>query len=48
MVLDHGAAFDGSWLLTRGLPGESAVSSRWLSDPEAAVRAIGTGLRVTS
>ena len=45
MVLDHGAELDGSWLLTRGLPGESAVSSRWLSDPQAAVRAIGAGLR---
>lgn len=45
VVLNHGAEIDGSWLLTRGLPGESAVSSPWLSEPEAAVRAIGAGLR---
>ena len=44
-VLDHGAEVDGSWLLTQGLPGESAVSSRWLGEPETAVRAIGAGLR---
>ena len=36
---------DGSWLLTDGLPGRSAVDGRWLRDPGPAVRAIGTGLR---
>lgn len=44
-VLDHGTAPDGSWLVTRALPGESAVAPRWLSEPETAVRAIGEGLR---
>ncbi|ALJ21737.1 aminoglycoside 3'-phosphotransferase [Microbacterium sp. No. 7] len=32
-------------LLTRALPGESAVSERWARDPDAALRALGTGLR---
>ncbi|NJP99869.1 aminoglycoside 3'-phosphotransferase [Streptomyces zingiberis] len=41
---EAGAA--GDWLLTRGLPGDSAVSPRWKARPEAAVRAIGAGLRV--
>lgn len=44
-VLDHGSESDGSWMLTRGLPGENAIAPRWLKDPEAAVRAIGEGLR---
>jgi kanamycin kinase len=35
----------GAWLHTRGLPGRSAVHPRWLAAPEAAVRAIGAGLR---
>jgi kanamycin kinase len=40
-VLDAGA----DWLLTAGLPGESAVSERWTADPATAVTAIGRGLR---
>ncbi|MGJ9405708.1 phosphotransferase [Nesterenkonia aurantiaca] len=32
-------------LLTRALPGESAVSPRWKADPDLALRALGTGLR---
>ena len=32
-------------LLTRALPGESAVSERWRLDPETALRALGSGLR---
>ncbi|MFE2539400.1 aminoglycoside 3'-phosphotransferase [Actinacidiphila glaucinigra] len=44
-VLEHGSDGDGSWLLTRGLPGESAVSPRWTADPGTAVRALGAGLR---
>ena len=35
----------GSWLVTTALPGESAVSPRWLAEPRTAVTAIGTGLR---
>lgn len=44
-VLDHGWDADGEWIVTAGLPGEHAVSARWLSDPATAVAAIGTGLR---
>ncbi|MEV4559110.1 aminoglycoside 3'-phosphotransferase [Kitasatospora sp. NPDC049285] len=44
-VLEQGADQDGSWLLTAGLPGESAVAERFRRDPATAVRAIGEGLR---
>lgn len=44
-VLEAGADADGAWLVTAGLPGESAVAPRWLADPATAVRAIGVGLR---
>lgn len=44
-VLDHGTDEEGSWFVTAGLDGESAVSPRWLADPAVAVRAIGEGLR---
>lgn len=44
-VIDFGSDSDGTWLRTEGLPGESAVSPRWLRDPRKAVRAIGIGLR---
>ncbi|MFI0895199.1 phosphotransferase [Streptomyces sp. NPDC020983] len=43
--LDHGADDTGAWLVTEGLPGDSAVSPRWLADPHTAVRALGRGLR---
>jgi len=45
VVLDHGADAQGSWMVTRALAGESAVSRRWKGDPAAAVTAIGAGLR---
>jgi kanamycin kinase len=45
VVLDHGRDEIGAWLLTEGLPGESAVSRRWRHDPGVAVVAIGEGLR---
>src|SRR4051812_1586487 len=45
VVLDHGADADGAWLLTAGLPGDSAISDKWKADPETAVRAAGVGLR---
>jgi len=44
-VLDEGADETGSWLVTRGLPGRSAVDERWKREPLTAVRAIGAGLR---
>lgn len=33
-------------LITRALPGESAVSDRWKQDPDRALHALGTGLRL--
>jgi kanamycin kinase len=44
-VREHGAGDDGSWLVTRALPGENAVGPRWTADPATAVRALGAGLR---
>lgn len=46
-VVDHGLDRDGGgeWLVTAGLPGDSAVSPRWKADPGRAVRALGAGLR---
>jgi len=44
-VLDQGEDEQGSWFLSAGLPGRSAVDDRWKRDPETAVRAIGAGLR---
>ncbi|QKW20897.1 aminoglycoside 3'-phosphotransferase [Kitasatospora sp. NA04385] len=44
-VLELGADEHGSWLLTAGLPGSSAVDEAWKRDPATAVRAIGEGLR---
>jgi kanamycin kinase len=44
-VLALGNDEEGAWLLTEGLPGDSAVARRWLDEPATAVRAIGEGLR---
>lgn len=44
-VLDAGEDDDVEWLVTRALPGLSAVDPRWLAEPETAVRAVGTALR---
>jgi kanamycin kinase len=44
-VLDAGSSEAGSWLVTAGIPGESAVADRWKEDPATAVAALGTGLR---
>ncbi|QHC66519.1 phosphotransferase [Rathayibacter sp. VKM Ac-2759] len=45
VLLEHGRGDGGEWLLTRALPGESAVSPRWIAEPGTAVRAIAAGLR---
>ncbi|MFF1815714.1 phosphotransferase [Kribbella sp. NPDC058245] len=45
VVLDYGADTDGAWMLTAGLPGDSAISDHWKANPETAVRATGVGLR---
>lgn len=44
-VLDLVTGESGEVLLTRALPGESAVSARWRGTPEVALRALGEGLR---
>jgi kanamycin kinase len=44
-VLDHGSDDAGTWLVTEGVPGDNAVSTRWKADPKTAVTAIGQGLR---
>jgi kanamycin kinase len=44
-LLAHGTDEDGCWLVTAGLPGDSAVADRWRADPLVAVAAIGEGLR---
>ncbi len=44
-VLDAGEDADTEWLVTRAIPGLSAVDPRWLADPPTAVRAVGEGLR---
>lgn len=44
-VLSQGSDSQGSWFVTAGLPGRSAVDEHWKQDPATAVRAMGTGLR---
>lgn len=44
-VLDYAAYDSGEYLVTRAIPGESAVGDRWVDDPAAAVRAVAAGLR---
>jgi kanamycin kinase len=44
-VLGHGTDDDGWWMVTTAMPGTSAVSKRWKSDPRTAVTAIAAGLR---
>ena len=44
-VLDAGADEHGTWMVTAGLPGQSAVAERWRERPAVAVAAIGAGLR---
>ena len=44
-VIEQGADDEGSWFLTAGLRGTTAVDERWKREPAMAVRAIGAGLR---
>lgn len=44
-VLESGGDDTHEWLVTRALPGESAVAPRWVANPGIAVRAVGEGLR---
>lgn len=45
VVVDQGKSDAGTWLVTKALPGEMAVTPKWKAEPETAVRAIGEGLR---
>lgn len=44
-VIGHGPAPDGSWLVTRTLPGTSAATPQWVRNPEQAAHAVGQALR---
>lgn len=44
-VLDLGGSGTAWWLVTRGLPGRSAVDPYWLRRPGEAALAVGRGLR---
>jgi kanamycin kinase len=44
-VIRQGADDEGSWFLSAGLRGTTAVDERWTREPATAVRAIGAGLR---
>ncbi len=44
-VVDHGEDDEGRWFVTEALPGDNAVSERWIASPAVAVAAIGEGLR---
>lgn len=44
-VLEYLADEEGELLVTAALPGQGAVTDRWLAEPRVAVRAIGEGLR---
>lgn len=45
-VLGWGADEEAQWLITSPLPGQGAVTERWLARPLDAARAIGRGLRM--
>jgi len=44
-VVASGRGADGEWLATAAIEAESAVSPHWKARPDAAARAMGTGLR---
>jgi kanamycin kinase len=44
-VIEAGTDATAEWLVTRAIPGLSAVAPRWLAEPAVAVRAVGEGLR---
>lgn len=45
-VIDLTTVADDEILLTKALPGESAVSQCWRDDPATALRALGAGMRM--
>ncbi|WP_458042690.1 MULTISPECIES: phosphotransferase [Bacteria] len=44
-VVAHGVDDEFEWLVTRTIPGQSAVAPKWIARPATAARAIGVGLR---
>jgi aminoglycoside phosphotransferase len=44
-VLKQGEDDEGSWFVSAGLPGTTAVDDRWRREPATAVHEIGAGLR---
>jgi len=44
-VIKQGADDEGSWFVSAGLPGTTAVDDRWRREPATAVREIGAALR---
>ncbi|WP_243229423.1 aminoglycoside 3'-phosphotransferase [Microbacterium sp. CIAB417] len=44
-VLEQDQDAEHEWLVTAAISGRSAVDPRWIAEPEAAVRAVGLGLR---
>jgi kanamycin kinase len=44
-LLDQGADGTAAWIVTGGMPGETAISDRWKADAATAVTQIGKGLR---
>ncbi|WP_433676074.1 phosphotransferase [Microbacterium gorillae] len=45
-VIEYGEEDGHEWLVTRAIPGRSAVHPHWIARPEIAVRAVGRGLRL--
>jgi aminoglycoside phosphotransferase len=44
-VLEFGSDESGSWIISRGIDAQNAVSERWRGDPLTATTAVGRGLR---
>ena len=45
VVVEVGSSHTHEWLVTEGIDAVTAVAPQWIANPEAAVRAIGRGLR---
>jgi kanamycin kinase len=44
-VVEYGSDEGGSWMVTRGIDAQNAVTPRWRGDPLTATTALGRGLR---
>ncbi len=45
VVIESGSDDGGSWIVTRGIDAQNAVTPRWRGDPLTATTALGRGLR---